>query len=196
MKLANNAPYEAPSPDELALLIAVKKNGITIKNRTKSTLTLEYPDGSTKDYTILQVLEFNSDRKRMSIIMRTDEGIQLFCKGADSFVMRLLSPSIAAAEIQNFKTVVDGFAAHGLRTLAVAWRKISDEDYAKFETIYSAAEKSLVDREEKVNKACEVIERDLELLGATAIEDRLQDGVPETLEYLVNVSEESCPQRH
>ena len=63
-------------------------------------------------------------------------------------------------------------------------RDISEEEYALWSTIYDTAATTLVDRAEALDKAAEMIEKDMTLLGATAIEDKLQDGVPETIHTL------------
>lgn len=149
--------------------------------------------GKERVYDILETLEFSSDRKRMSIIVRTSHGIQLFCKGADNIVLGLLSqtdndPSV----IRSFEQAIEAYAKEGLRTLALAHRTLTEDAYKEFKFIYGQAEKSLVDREEKVAKACEVIERELVLLGGTAIEDKLQDDVPDTIAYLLKVRAVLC----
>lgn len=63
-------------------------------------------------------------------------------------------------------------------------REISDDEYAKWSQIYEKASTTLVDRSEELDHAAELIERNMFLLGATAIEDKLQDGVPETIATL------------
>ncbi len=79
---------------------------------------------------------------------------------------------------------IDGFASEGLRTLLYAHRFIEEPEYLTWQRIYAEAATSLVDRQSLIEKAAESIERDLELTGATAIEDKLQKGVPETIDKL------------
>ncbi|OTB00193.1 hypothetical protein M426DRAFT_66427 [Hypoxylon sp. CI-4A] len=76
------------------------------------------------------------------------------------------------------------FASEGLRTLLFAYRYISDDEYGEWRKIYRDATTSLVDRQQRIEQAAELIERDFDLAGASAIEDKLQQGVPETIEKL------------
>lgn len=82
-----------------------------------------------------------------------------------------------------FKHMND-FATEGLRTLLYAYRSLKEEEYMSWQKQYLDASTSLVDRKEKVEKIGDLIEEDFELAGATAIEDKLQEGVPETIEKL------------
>lgn len=90
-------------------------------------------DNSTViNYTRLHVLEFTSDRKRMSVIVRDQRGqIWLFMKGAESHVLPLCdqTPRALISATQNH---VNDFARVGLRTLAVARRKLTNQDYVNF----------------------------------------------------------------
>ena len=185
--------YEAQSPDESALLEALRDNGVVLKAKTKDSVTVEIFGLITETYTVLKVLEFTSDRKCMSVIIDTPQGIQLFCKGADNVILA------RADNIENDPLLMrqlDGtvrrFSIAGLRTLMLAWRPLSPEEYRIFDEKYSKAECHIGDgedgsddREEMIRVACESIESRLRLLGCTAIEDRLQDQVPETIEYLM-----------
>ena len=77
---------------------------------------------------------------------------------------------------------VDDFATEGLRTLLFAHRYINEQDYSTWREVYNAACTSLVDRQDKVERAGAQIEAQLELIGATAIEDKLQKGVPDAID--------------
>lgn len=79
---------------------------------------------------------------------------------------------------------INDFATEGLRTLLYGYRFVSDEEYAGWKKLYLEASTSIVDRERKMEQAGELIEMDLDLAGATAIEDKLQMGVPETIDKL------------
>ncbi|KAI9326698.1 HAD-like domain-containing protein [Zopfochytrium polystomum] len=182
--------YEAQSPDETALLYSVVNSGMTLTFHAKSTLRLTNADNQTETYEILNTLEFNSDRKRMSVIVRhPDTGkIALFCKGADNIIMARLSTDQSknpAERLTKTDTALREFSETGLRTLMVAFRELTEDEYETFAEEYDAAENALADRETKVAEVAEKIERDLVLLGCTAIEDRLQDLVPESIEYLL-----------
>jgi len=79
---------------------------------------------------------------------------------------------------------INDFAAEGLRTLLYGYRYLEEEEYAAWKKVYLDASISLVDRQDMVERAGEMIEKDFELAGATAIEDKLQKGVPEAIDKL------------
>ena len=78
------------------------------------------------------------------------------------------------------------FATEGLRTLCLAYRDISAEEYQEWALLYDQAARTINNRQEELDKAAEMIERDLVLIGATAIEDKLQDGVPDTIHTMMD----------
>ena len=176
--------YKAESPDEAALVAAARDVGFPFVHRSSNSIDIEVM-GQVERHTPLKVLEFNSTRKRMSVIVRNPEGkLVLYCKGADSVVYARLSkhqdPELKAATQKN----MEDFANGGLRTLCVAYKYLSDEEYLEWARTFDAASAAVVDREEEMEKANELIERDLFILGATALEDKLQEGVPEAIETL------------
>ena len=79
---------------------------------------------------------------------------------------------------------INDFATEGLRTLLYAHRYVTEDEYAVWNKIYSDSTTSLTDRQAKIEKAAEIIETQFELTGGTAIEDKLQKGVPEAIEKL------------
>lgn len=186
--------YEAQSPDESALLEALRDNGVVLKAKTKDSVTVEIFGLVTETYRVLKVLEFTSDRKCMSVIIDTPQGIQLFCKGADNVILsKADTVENDPLMMRQMDSTVRRFSIAGLRTLMLAWRPLSPEEYRIFDEAYSKAECHIgdgedgtQDREELIRAACEPIEGRLRLLGCTAIEDRLQDQVPETIEYLMD----------
>ncbi|QPH03861.1 hypothetical protein C2857_000256 [Epichloe festucae Fl1] len=98
-----------------------------------------------------------------------------------------IDESVASDEAAVFEKCfqhVDDFASEGLRTLLYAYRYVDEEAYASWKRMYREAETSLVSRQELIEEAGEIIEQKLELAGATAIEDKLQEGVPETIDKL------------
>jgi len=137
-------------------------------------------------YEILKVIEFTSARKRMSMIVRTPEGkIELFCKGADNVIMERRSKQLDPTMIEDMNTAISEFSRIGLRTLLIAHVPLSDSDYEKFKEEFHHAETSLDNREEKMQEVAEKIEQNLMILGATAVEDKLQEDVAETIDYLI-----------
>lgn len=304
--------YQSSSPDELALVKAAQELGYIVTQRTSQQITLEIQaaDGSaaTRVYDILDVIEFSSKRKRMSIILRCPDGrIWLISKGADSTILpRLRTAQFALQKAQEVRDsaeleralhrkslqlesrnsfggrpsltvrrsiglnspgaggsalrpsiygrsksfeigsvynseerprptpsrgmsldvtptltphaprsrsavgrqidkfaflddpsisdestvftrsfqLLDDFATEGLRTLLYAHKFISEPDYEAWKKVFHAAETSLVDRQGQIEEAGDLIEQNLDLVGASAIEDKLQKGVPETIDKL------------
>uniref|UniRef100_H2YBK3 Phospholipid-transporting ATPase n=1 Tax=Ciona savignyi TaxID=51511 RepID=H2YBK3_CIOSA len=180
--------YQAQSPDEGALVGAARNFGFVFKERTFNTITVSEL-GTDVTYEVLAILDFDNVRKRMSVIVKDPEGnITLFCKGADSVIYERLGEA-TDEDIKNATTVhLDNFAGEGLRTLCLAVKRLNEESYKVWKEAHSKASMALEDREDRLSAVYEEIERDMELLGATAVEDKLQDGVPETIANLSNAN--------
>ncbi|KAF9261251.1 phospholipid-translocating P-type ATPase [Marasmius fiardii PR-910] len=177
--------YKAQSPDEAALVQAAADVGFVFLGREKETFSLRTPSSPEPEkYELLNILEFNSARKRMSVIMRklgTDDGrVFLLCKGADNVIFERLKPGSDDLKEETERHLSD-FANEGLRTLTLAYKVIPEEEYEIWAHKYHEASVAMDDREGKIEAVSEEIEKDLRLLGATAIEDKLQDGVPEAI---------------
>ncbi|KAJ6164139.1 hypothetical protein N7470_002811 [Penicillium chermesinum] len=175
--------YQAASPDEGALVDGAASLGYRFTNR-KPRSVLFTVAGQEYEYELLAVLEFNSTRKRMSTIFRCPDGkIRVYCKGADTVILERLHPENPAVEttLQH----LEEYASEGLRTLCLAVREVSDQEFQQWYQIFDKANTTVGgNRADELEKAAELIEKDFYLLGATAIEDRLQDGVPETIHTL------------
>uniref|UniRef100_A0A452VP32 Phospholipid-transporting ATPase n=1 Tax=Ursus maritimus TaxID=29073 RepID=A0A452VP32_URSMA len=186
--------YEAESPDEAALVYAARAYNCALVDRLHDQVSVELPHLGRLTFELLHTLGFDSIRKRMSVVIRhplTDE-INVYTKGADSVVMDLLeelSPwgvtlkhqKKIRSKTQNYLNL---YAVEGLRTLCIAKRVLSEEEYACWLQSHLEAESSLDNREELLFQSAIRLETNLHLLGATGIEDRLQDGVPETIAKL------------
>ncbi|KAM8884345.1 phospholipid-transporting ATPase IF isoform 1-T1 [Synchiropus picturatus] len=172
--------YYASSPDEKALVEAARRLGVELVDNTAEVMEIQTL-GKSEKYKRLHVLEFDAERRRMSVIVQTPSGVNvLFTKGAESAVLPF-STSGAIHETQNH---VDQFARKGLRTLVVACRHFSPEQFADIERRLNTARTALQRREEQLQEVYGFIERDLHVLGATGVEDRLQDQVQETIQSL------------
>jgi phospholipid-translocating ATPase len=270
--------FQASSPDEAALSQAAAYLGYQLSRRTSKhiTLRIKFPDSQSEQrvYEILDVIEFSSNRKRMSIILRCpDNRIVLLCKGADNVLTDRLRHSDVAAEkreeiresmeiekqlrkseqmasrpsdgttdvagrrslnffgkqrkesmnkvsnvprdsrdLTSTTTLLEekeqefninklpklgdsetyltcfshlnDFATDGLRTMLFCRRVIPEADYTAWKVKYRQAMTSLTNREVEIEAAGELVEHSLELLGASAIEDKLQLDVPETIDKL------------
>ncbi|KAH8589264.1 P-type ATPase-like protein [Bisporella sp. PMI_857] len=175
--------YQAASPDEGALVEGAVLMGYQFTARKPKSVQI-LVGGQEFEYELLAVCEFNSTRKRMSTIFRCPDGkIRCYCKGADTVILERLSPENPHVEatLQH----LEEYASEGLRTLCLAMREIPEDEFQQWWNIYNTAQTTVGgNRAEELDKAAEILEKDFYLLGATAIEDRLQDGVPETIHTL------------
>uniref|UniRef100_A0A8C1ZQL9 Phospholipid-transporting ATPase n=1 Tax=Cyprinus carpio TaxID=7962 RepID=A0A8C1ZQL9_CYPCA len=172
--------YYASSPDEKALVEATKRMGVTFIGSHGENMEIK-TFGKAEKYKLLHVLEFDADRRRMSVILQKPSGEKvLFTKGAESAVL----PYTTSGEIEKTRVHVDEFAMKGLRTLVVACRHFSADEYQEVDRRLHEARTALQQREERLVEVFNFIEKDLELLGATGVEDKLQDKVQETIEAL------------
>ncbi|KAL0929774.1 phospholipid-transporting atpase [Colletotrichum truncatum] len=269
--------FQASSPDELALVRGARDLGFVLKQRSSQSVTVQtLIDGPSSETTfeILDIIEFNSKRKRMTIIVRCPDGrLLLICKGADSVLLprlraaeqkvvksdqatvgghlkegrpkslrrefrqlgspdpffqtgrldgrsaqnqplvdgdswiHLESRQVLADETQSLRTSlhellerpalfderetiheyfshIDTYAVEGLRTLVYADKFLRPDDYARWKRLHHEAETSLVDRQERIEEVSDLLEQELDLVGASAVEDKLQKGVPETIAKL------------
>lgn len=245
--------FQASSPDELALVRAAQELGILVVERTTQSLTLEISvapgQGARREtYEVLDVIEFSSKRKRMSIVVRRPDGrIWVICKGADTIVLPRLRKAQMDARRQSLRQHqrgstnlsfprrslesptspvsvhtwnpgtpgfwdtnpyagraspyaerhmneedtlnrcldhIDEYAREGLRTLVFAHRYLSNEEYRSWKREYHEAQVSLTDRQQKLEDVGEKIEYGFDLIGASGVEDKLQKGVPETIDRL------------
>uniref|UniRef100_A0A3Q2ZKX6 Phospholipid-transporting ATPase n=1 Tax=Kryptolebias marmoratus TaxID=37003 RepID=A0A3Q2ZKX6_KRYMA len=175
--------YQAQSPDEGALVTAARNFGFVFRSRTPDSISI-VEMGKQRSYELLAILDFNNVRKRMSVIVRSPEGkLSLYCKGADTIIYERLHQS--CSKLMDVTTEhLNEFAGEGLRTLALAYKDLDEEYFSQWKQRHHEASTALDDRESKLDELYEEIEKDLLLLGATAIEDKLQDGVPQTIEEL------------
>jgi phospholipid-translocating ATPase len=176
--------FKAQSPDEAALVATARDVGYTVLGNSSDSIRLNV-QGEERSYKVLNTLEFNSTRKRMSAIIRMpDNKIILYCKGADSIIYSRLKRGEQSELRRTTAEHLEMFAREGLRTLCIAQRVLGEEEYQKWNVQHELASAAIQDREDKLEAVSDAIERDLSLLGGTAIEDRLQEGVPDTIALL------------
>nr|XP_023408545.1 probable phospholipid-transporting ATPase VB [Loxodonta africana] len=188
--------YEAESPDEAALVHAAHAYSFTLVSRTPEQVTVRLPQGICLTFDLLCTLGFDSVRKRMSVVVRhplTGE-IIVYTKGADSVIMDLLEDPARVTDSNVEKKLrkiqartqkhLDLYARDGLRTLCIAKKVVSEEYFQRWASFRHEAEAALDNRDELLMETAQHLENQLTLLGATGIEDRLQDGVPDTIAAL------------
>jgi phospholipid-translocating P-type ATPase (flippase) len=172
--------YRAESPDELALVQGVEPYNCRLIERGSKDMIVEL-FGEKVTYEVLAVNPFNSDRKRMSVLIREPSTNKYFvmCKGADNMMMPLCR--LSNEQKNQLNQSLDDLATYGLRTLVIASKEISQEAATKWLAQYKAATISGANREENMAAVGGELEKEMNCIGITAIEDRLQDEVPEVI---------------
>jgi phospholipid-transporting ATPase len=178
--------YTGMSPDEVALVTGAQQAGVTFQQRNRlgggiNELEIKDHTGKVIKYEVPELLQFNSDRKRMSVIVQSGGRAWCITKGADSVMEPLIPggfPGAAKADILKFSKT-------GLRVLVIAVREIDRSflqdwimDYQKARGIFDDT------KEAKIKQVVARMEKDLSFVGLTAVEDRLQDGVPDAIKTL------------
>uniref|UniRef100_A0A669BDP8 Phospholipid-transporting ATPase n=1 Tax=Oreochromis niloticus TaxID=8128 RepID=A0A669BDP8_ORENI len=165
--------YISSSPDEVALVEGMKRLLFQQGLSQETGICCSFHNGLGVWFELLHVLNFDSVRRRMSVIVKSSSGdYLLFCKGADSSIF----PRVVSGKVEQVK--------EGLRTLCVAYRRLSESEYQEACHHLMEAKLALQDREQRLAQAYDIIERDFVLLGATAVEDRLQEKAADTIESL------------
>jgi phospholipid-transporting ATPase len=175
-----NGTYRAESPDELALVEGIQSYECGLIERGTTSMICNII-GERQRFDILAVNAFNSRRKRMSVLLKDPQTglFVLMCKGADNMMLPLCQLS-ASARSEIDKALLD-YSCLGLRTLCVSRRVLDPLVAEEWLQKYKAASSSLDDREKNLERVGGEIEVNMELLGVTAVEDKLQDEVPEVI---------------
>lgn len=188
--------YQASSPDEIAIVRWAEQVGLRLLHRDRHTITLQSVDTSriAVRVKILEVFPFTSTSKRMGIILQFFQGVEssmsatdqpgeiwFYQKGADT----VMTAIVAANDWLDEETA--NMAREGLRTLVVGRKKLSAQQYQDFASAYKQASLSLQDRDDNMMTIVEDhLEHNIELLGVTGVEDKLQEAVKPSLELLRN----------
>ncbi|KAI0042746.1 phospholipid-translocating P-type ATPase [Auriscalpium vulgare] len=175
--------YQASSPDEVAIVKWTESVGLTLTYRDRTQIELQTPSGFKLSYEILELFPFTSESKRMGIVVRdtNTREITFLQKGADVVMAKIVQRNDWLDE------ETANMAREGLRTLVAGRRKLSEPAYANFKQRHHAASVRLEGRSDAMAAVvADALERELELLGLTGVEDKLQDDVKPTLELLRN----------
>ncbi|KAL5974812.1 hypothetical protein ACLOJK_031483 [Asimina triloba] len=185
--------YQGESPDEQALVAAAAAYGYTLVERTSGHIVVDV-NGERLRLELLGLHEFDSVRKRMSVVIKfPNNAVKVLVKGADTSMFSVLAEVLENSDLRDAVSVniqnatqnhLTEYSSQGLRTLVIAARDLADSELEEWQCRYEEASTSLVERSTKLRQTSGLIEHELTLLGATAIEDKLQDGVPETIESL------------
>ena len=179
--------YQCSSPDEKALVYFARSQKYILKNKSlDNKITLEI-FGKEKVFDLLNTLEYSSERKRMSVIVKTEDNKYIvYAKGADSMIELLLCNEDKNSEmLKKTREYLKLFSVNGLRTLMVAYKEITEDYYQKWSEKYLAVKTNVNHTEEDINKLYDEMETNFKLIGSTAIEDELQDNVDKIINDLM-----------
>jgi len=180
--------YQGSSPDEVELVTAASEADYVFSDK-KGEITSLYVNGKHLQFLLLNKIDFSSDRKRMSVVMRDLDSnkLYLFSKGADSMILKRIRRDTPFDLLDKTQEDLKKFSKEGLRTLAIGYKELDDEEFLDWQIRYTQAQQDEfnltcdINSQSKLLELEEELEKDLILLGATALEDRLQDGVAETI---------------
>ena len=179
--------YICVSPDSIELVKTAKLQGfhlIESDNASIKKIKLGEDESKTAEIEFIYLIEFSSDRKRETVIVKDKGVIKLYCKGADSIIKARVSPNTPQQILKQGEYYVDKFSKHGYRTLFISMKILSQEELDSFLNEVRIASTSLDNKDELLTLAYEKIEKNLNIIGATIVEDKLQDNVPETIRDL------------
>jgi len=179
--------YAAPSPDEVAMARGAFVNGVKLLSRSKGGIMIQIGDGQPQLYEILSILPFSSERKRSSVIVKGPNGrIILYAKGADQVILERLNAKIHDSPIiKDTKKHLTNYSTKGLRTLVIARKELSLQEYQAWKQQFDQADLAMVNRKQQTEAVMDKIEQGMTIQGCTAIEDKLQDQVPWTINYCI-----------
>ncbi|KAK4782842.1 hypothetical protein SAY86_007216 [Trapa natans] len=183
---AETINYQGESPDEQALVSAASAYGYTLCERTSGHIVIDI-HGEKLRLEVLGLHEFDSVRKRMSVVIKfPDNSVKVLAKGADTSMFSIITTDIESGDGFWHETQdhLIQYSLQGLRTLVIAARDLTAAELEQWQCKYKDASTSLTERVAKLRQTAALIESNLSLLGATAIEDKLQEGVPEAIESL------------
>ncbi|XBI17507.1 hypothetical protein VPH35_059544 [Triticum aestivum] len=176
--------YQGESPDEQALAYAAASYGIVLVERTSGYVVIDVL-GDRQRFDILGLHEFDSDRKRMSVIVGCpDKTVKLYVKGADSSMFGIINKSLELDNVRATEAHLHKYSSLGLRTLVVGMRELSQPEFEEWQLAYEKASTAVLGRGNLLRSIAANVECNIHILGASGIEDKLQDGVPEAIESL------------
>ena len=189
-KKTGKISYQASSPDELALVDGAKDCGIEYVEKYINFIQVaDEWAGSTREFETFIEFPFDSTRKRMSLICKEIDtnDLIIYMKGADSIMFPRLNMDLALSE--KLEEDLSTFAKKGLRTLVMAKKIITQKVFAEWNEKYTKVNTSNdLNKEDQLAELYDELEYDFEYVGCSAIEDLLQDQVPETIADLMSAN--------
>ena len=187
-----NGEYIGMSPDNLELVKSASLQGFKFdvsENNTQFVLSYLNPDTDKnikeqQRFEKLRQIEFSSDRKRESVIVKEGSMYKMYTKGADSIIEERLDNSTPKEVLEKSRYFVNLFSAKGYRTLYIAMKVFKEEEWEDFSSELEQAEMDTLHKKEKLEEIYQRIENGLTLIGSTIVEDKLQENVPEVIKEL------------
>jgi phospholipid-transporting ATPase len=185
--------YEAASQDEEALVQAARVLGYKFVSNSSGYYVVNV-DNENLEYRVLGINELTSERKRMSVLVEPmsdrARGPVLYCKGADSVMLSRCN--MRSADFDSTLAHIEHFAVCGFRTLLLAKKELSPAKAEEFSKKFMTAKNALYDKNKRLEEIAEEIEQDLQIVGVTAIEDKVHEGVSETIGNLMRSGIKVC----
>lgn len=186
MKNENDSDYnfQASSPDEIAFVRYAAAYNIVLSQRSENSMSIELERNRTEHYVILEIFPFSSSSKRMGIIVQhpSTGHITFYLKGAEDVMKEKVLEKSRSKALEDCETL----GREGLRTLIISKKAMTQQGFNNWRKEYAAAKASIENREENVRFVIEKLEKDMEVLGVTGVEDKLQKDVGKTIEDLRN----------
>ena len=187
-----NGEYIGMSPDNLELVKSACLQGFKFDvsdNNTQFLISYLSPENDSKfndqqRFEKLRQIEFSSDRKRESVIVKEGSLYKLYIKGADSIIEERLDESTPSEVLERSRYFVNLFSAQGYRTLYIAMKVFKEEEWEDFAAELEQAEMDTLHKKEKLEEIHQRIENGLTLIGSTIVEDKLQENVPQVIKEL------------
>ena len=174
--------YQGSSPDEVSLVKGAALLGFKYKAKVKGELIIEDEiNKNERHYEIKMMLPFDSYRKRMSVIVynKEENKYELFIKGADTVMNKLIK--FKKGEKDEVKRINAILSHKGLRILMIGKKTLKEEEVKEYLDDF----KRVKNDKDELDKLYNIIEKNVKFCGTSAIEDKLQDGVPETINTLI-----------
>lgn len=190
-KQENHLTYQGSNPDEIVLVTAASEIGVSFIEQDKEYLHIKFFNEDLR-FKVLHKFEFSSERKRSSIIVEDEKGIiKIYVKGSDEKILSENNINTFSKKclLKDTKDQLDSFARIGLRTLCFAYKEIPKDRYQKWEKEYEKLKQECIidkSKNSKLEKFIAKMEEDLILIGATALEDKLQDNVKIDLQEFID----------
>jgi len=187
-----NGEYIGMSPDNIELVKSASLQGFKFdvsENNTQFLISYLNPETNEnikeqQKFEKLRQIEFSSDRKRESVIVKEGSMYKMYTKGADSIIEERLDKSTPKEVLEKSRYFVNLFSAQGYRTLYVAMKVFKEEEWEDFSSELEQAEMDTLHKKEKLDEIYQRIENGLTLIGSTIVEDKLQENVPTVIKEL------------